>query len=388
VTGHLPGNTLAWCRWKRPDDCACWLPLWLPVYKRLRKVRTVLIISVVLIDVVRSLREAGVSVRQPSMRQGANAGADVILDVELNGVRARFAAEVKSRAPYPGELRGMASRQRSLSTNGVPLLVVPFVSAPRGAAMTKAGWSWGDEHGNFDLRAAGLVMRQRTASSPPAPKRRTLPRGSGSYAAIRALISLREKDNMGVGATALANQANVSQPRASQILGQLDGLGLVERLGRGRWLPRRDELLDRFLAEYPGPGGSEQYFYTLDPLAELAAHLTQTPARQDALAVSADVGPDLIQPWRRPSTLIVYTKAALASAALRVTEAVGTSDANVIVRSPADHSVFPPQDLAAEFKGARIPLADPVQMIWDLQDLGGADRDEAAGKLSQWLLHR
>jgi len=27
-------------------------------------------------------------------------------------------------------------------------------------------------------------------------------------------------------------------------------------------------------------------------------------------------------------------------------------------------------------------------MIWDLHDLGGADRAEAAGKLRQWLLDR
>jgi hypothetical protein len=44
--------------------------------------------------------------------------------------------------------------------------------------------------------------------------------------------------------------------------------------------------------------------------------------------------------------------------------------------------------LAGEFKGASIPLADPVQMIWDLLDLGGTDRAEAAGKLRQWLLYR
>jgi len=62
------------------------------------------------------------------------------------------------------------------------------------------------------------------------------------------------------------------------------------------------------------------------------------------------------------------------------------NDANVIVRMPADRSVFPARELEGEFKGARIPLADPVQMIWDLHDLGGADRAEAAGKLRQWLL--
>ena len=49
---------------------------------------------------------------------------------------------------------------------------------------------------------------------------------------------------------------------------------------------------------------------------------------------------------------------------------------------------FPAHALQAEFKGARIPLADPVQMIWDLHDLGGGDRAEAAGKLRQWLLER
>jgi len=50
---------------------------------------------------------------------------------------------------------------------------------------------------------------------------------------------------------------------------------------------------------------------------------------------------------------------------------------------PADQSVFPAPEPAADFKGARIPLADPVQLIWDLHDLGGADRAEAAAKLRQ-----
>jgi hypothetical protein len=51
---------------------------------------------------------------------------------------------------------------------------------------------------------------------------------------------------------------------------------------------------------------------------------------------------------------------------------------------PADHSAFPAGELEGEFKGTRIPLADPVQMIWDLHDLGSADCAEAAGKLWQW----
>lgn len=338
----------------------------------------------VLTDVVRSLQEAGVSVRQLKAPRTGDAGADAILDVEADGVQARFAAEVKSRAPYPGELPGIERKRATLATRGVPLLVVPFVSEPAGAALADAGWSWGDEHGNFDLRAAGLVLRQRKAGSPPAPRRRTLPRGSGSTAIIRALIN-RQEDDADIGPTVLAARARMSQPRASQVLRQLHELDLVDPAGHGRWRPRREQLLDRFLTEYEGPGGSEQYFYSLDPPAELAFRLAQRRRRHN-FAVSADVGPDLIRPWRRPSTLILYTDSSLDAGVLRSVDAAGKTDANVIIRTPADQSVYPPQQLTGEFKGAAIPLADPVQMIWDLLDLGGADRAEAAGKLRQWLL--
>jgi hypothetical protein len=336
-------------------------------------------------DVVGSLRDAGVSVRQLKARRAGDAGADAILAVEVNGVRARFAAEVKSRAPYPGELAGIDRRRRTLAPDGAPLLVVPFVSESAGAALTGAGWSWGDEHGNFDLRAAGLVIRQRRTSSPPPRTRRTLPRGSGSYAVIRTLIGLDTNDDT-IGATSLATQAKVSQPRASQILRELHSLGIVESAGRGRWQPQREDLLERFLTEYPGPGGSEQYFYSLEPVADVAVRLASAPAGRHGLAISADVGPDLIRPWRRPSTVIVYTNGALDAGDVQGVEATAKTDANIIVKMPADRSVFPRQQLEGDFKGASIPLADPVQMIWDLQDLGGADRAEAAGKLRQWLL--
>jgi hypothetical protein len=339
-------------------------------------------------DVVRSLRDAGIAVRQLKAPRAGEAGADAILAVEVNSVRARFAAEVRLRAPYPGELPGNDRKRAALAAFGVPLLVVPFVSESAGVALTESGWSWGDEHGNFDLRAAGLVARQRKTNSPPVPRLRTLPRGSGSYAVVRTLIALDGDDEGGIGATALARRAKVSQPRASQVLRQLHSLGLVESAGYGRWQPRREDLLDRFLAEYPGQGGSERYFYSLDPLAEVAIRAARTSARRHDLAVSADVGPDLIRPWRRPSTLIVYSSGALDAADLQSVEAMGRTDANVILRMPVDQSVFPRDNLAGEFKGASIPLADPVQMIWDLQDLGGADRAEAAGKLRQWLLDR
>jgi hypothetical protein len=126
-----------------------------------------------------------------------------------------------------------------LALLGHPLLTAPFISESLGTMLTDNGWSWADHQGNFDLRAPGMVLRQRRSNLPPAVRRITLPKGSWSLAIIRSLV------RSGVGdpvprVTALARIAGVSQPRASQVLGQLHDLGLVESAGHGRWEPRKN----------------------------------------------------------------------------------------------------------------------------------------------------
>ena len=176
------------------------------------------------------------------------------------------------------------------------------------------------------------------------------------------------------------------QPRASQVLRHLHDLGLIESSGHGRWRPDREALLDRFLAEYPGPGGSLHYCYSLAPLSDVAMRASQLTAPGRPVVTSADVGPDLIVPWRRPSQVILYATRAIDPASLGMVDARGPHDANVILRMPADKSLFPSPALVAQVQGNEVLLADPVQQIWDLEDLGGADRIEAAGRFREWLL--
>ena len=347
-----------------------------------------LIIWSMLMDTVRWLRESGLTVEDFTPADGANAGVDAILEVKTDDRGARFAVQAKSRAPYPHELERLKQSSHGLAAHGYPLIVAPYISEPLGSILTTDGWSWADTQGNFDLRAPGLLLRQRRTSTPPASKRRTLPRGSGSFAVVRALVGFSGGEDEEPGATALAAQAGVSQPRASQILRQLYELGLVDRSGHGRWEPRREALLDRFLAEYPGPGGSEQYYYSLDPSVDVAIRAGRVSTQSRPMVASADVGPDLILAWRRPSLVILYAKHAIDPSGLGLTEAQGRHDANVIMRTPQDRSVFPASALVAQVRGSDVPLADPLQQIWDLQDLGGADRIEAAGRLRQWLLER
>jgi DNA-binding transcriptional ArsR family regulator len=262
------------------------------------------------------------------------------------------------------------------------------VNAALGSALTAAGWSWADAEGNFDVRAPGLLLRQRQRATPPRPRRTKLPQGSGSLAIIRALIGFGEGEDEEATATALAAQAKVSQPRASQVLHQLGDLALVHRTEDGRWSPERELLLDRFLADYRGPEGSVHYLYSLDPPADVAVRAASISSTARPVVVSADVGPDLLLAWRRPSVLILYAQQEIEPSELDLVEAGGRQDANVIIRNPRDVSVFPVPPLVAGLRDVEVPLADPSQQIWDLGDLGGADRLEAAGMLREWLLNR
>lgn len=337
---------------------------------------------------MRWLRESGLEVQDLTPVDGPDPGVDAILDVSADSHSARFAVQVKSRAPYPNELDRRQQLWCELAARGNPLISAPFISEPLGSILTREGWSWADAEGNFDLRAPGLVLRQRRTSAPPPSKRRSLPRGSGSFAVIRALVDFNREEDEEPGASSLAAQAGVSQPRASQILHRLYDLKLVDRSGHGRWEPRREALLDRFLGEYPGPGGSQLYYYSLDSPVDVAVRAGHVSVTGRPMLVSADVGPDLILPWRRPSLVILYTGHVVDPSDLKLTEARGMHDANVIMRTPEDRSIFTARGLMTQVRGDDVPLADPLQQIWDLQDLGGADRIEAAGRLRQWLLNR
>lgn len=336
-------------------------------------------------NVVRWLRESGLRVEDYA--SAGVEGADAVLDIAEGVQGARFVAEWRSRAPYPHEVERLQRTRQELASLGHPLLTAPFISESLGTTLIGTGWSWADDQGNFDLRAPGMVFRQRRSNLPPVAKRVTLPKGVGSLAIIRSLVRSGAGDPA-PRITALAGMAGVSQPRASQVLRQLGDLGLAENTGHGRWEPRREQLADRFLAEYPGPGGSESYFYSLDPPVETAVRAGDADGLGQPIVASADVGPDLIAPWRQPNVVILYVDRAFDPSTLGLVSAQGPHDANVIVRMPADRSVFPSPPLVAQVKGRDVLLADPLQQIWDLEALGGSDREEAAGRLREWLLTR
>ena len=58
------------------------------------------------------------------------------------------------------------------------------------------------------------------------------------------------------------------------------------------------------------------------------------------------------------------------------------------MRAWRTHEYGPRPTEVLQLDEVEIPLADPIQMVWDLQDLGGAEREEAAGVMREWILNQ
>jgi hypothetical protein len=188
--------------------------------------------------------------------------------------------------------------------------------------------------------------------------------------------------------TALAARVGVSQPRASQVMHELTQRAAVAATADG-YVGRPATLLDLYgRRARPALVGPESYWYSTRPVFEQAARIVRhAESTITPIAFSADLAPDLLVPWRHPTLTIVYADGAIDLNSAGFVPAEGRSDASVIVRRTQDRTLLaaePPWPVIVE----GIPLTDPTQQWWDLIDLGGEDRLEAAGRLRTAIIAR
>ena len=208
--------------------------------------------------------------------------------------------------------------------------------------------------------------------------------GAGTAAIVRLLVAADHP----LTQVAIAEAVGVTQPRASQVLRSLSEVGAVSTSDRG-YRGRRARLLDLYARRSrPHLVGRETFWFSLQPMIDQAQDITRSAERVSAtIAVSADLGPDLLVPWRHPTLTVVYSSQRLHLDTAGFVPAEGPVDASFIVRHTDDPTLMEPSpDWAASVDG--IPLTDPVQQWRDLLDLGGEDRKEAADRLRRAILDR
>lgn len=206
--------------------------------------------------------------------------------------------------------------------------------------------------------------------------------GAGTAAIARLLVAA----DAALTGVAIAEAVGVSQPRASQVLKQLTARGAV-RASESGYVGRPARLLDLYRQRArPLLVQPESYWYSTRPAAEQAWRIVDFANDQrQPIAFSADLAPDLLVPWRHPTRTVIYMTDSLELGAAGLVPAEGRSDASVVGRWTSDATLLSPAPRwPREVDG--IPVTDPVQQWWDLLDLGGEDRAEAAERIRRAIL--
>lgn len=181
----------------------------------------------------------------------------------------------------------------------------------------------------------------------------------------------------------IADAAGITQQAVSKILRGPAGRAAAD----GRSPRSVGSRLDRWVEEYPGPGGIAAGWYHLDPVTAQARAAAGLAAELgiDAL-FAADVAADSYAPWRLPLSAELYTEEAMDLAPAGFVPA-GPADATLTVRVPGDRTVFPVARWYADSSPAGVAgLADPILVYWALTHSDGPDADDAAGALREAIV--
>jgi hypothetical protein len=323
-------------------------------------------------SVWRALNELGVTVTP--------VGPDRV-ELSCRGFRGVFTVVSAARPLHPGDIAALSTRHAEPC-----LLLVPAATPAVRQAAESRHWSLlaGTGHRVEGTLLLGdrRILVDAGEDTRPRPVARPGRVPWGTYTLLRRLVERPTATQR-----ELAGLAGVSQPRVSQALRSLAEHDLVRRTGASWRLHELDEALGWWLKNYPGPGGITTFWYGLAaPVQQahaVAALLgTATGSGATRLAVSGDVAADLLVPWRSPYRAVLYLSGGLDPGAVDLTPA-GEEEATLELSVPADPGLW--STSATTDRSTRgLPLADPLQILWDLQRAPGADARESMERM--WRL--
>lgn len=282
--------------------------------------------------------------------------------------------------------------------NGLGLVVVPRASPTAMAEAAERQWAVVTPSGNVDLRGLGLDVVATAEQRVMQARHETVrlakgPIPWGSLFAVRRLLAA----TIPVTQLDLARLIGASQPQVHRALKPLLEEGLVERHRDGFAVADLQASIDWWLSRYPGPRGIRSYWTSLDSPTEQAARL-MADAKELAnasvdqpnvmtgrrIALSGDAAVDLIAPWRRPSQAVVYAERPFPPRSSGLVQAASAETATLVLISPQDPGVW----LPCRWPGVDQPVADPLQVLYDLEISPGADAQEAAANWRDALVNR
>lgn len=141
-------------------------------------------------------------------------------------------------------------------------------------------------------------------------------------------------------------------------------------------------LLEHWLQEYPGAGGQQFGWYSLDPIVEQTLKAFQEAQLLDARPLlSGDVAADRLMPWKLPSRGRIYVNSPIDLAGIGFVPAP-LEEATLVTCVPSDPTLWRLNELGTFPVYNDVDLADPALVYWDVYNSNDIDSIEAADHLA------
>lgn len=285
------------------------------------------------------------------------------------------------RAPSPSELHDLITDHDGATKM---LLIVDEVTNNLRAALLQSHISYvTNEELALFLDDGTVISENLTPRKDSAPRQPTVPwRGRTAFQVLRRLI----QNPPGQPQTLIAREAHVSQPRVSQVLKTLHELGF------GADADQHDptELLELWLTHYPGPGGVSTRWYGRDPIGQVATAAYEHAVAVDAAPLlSGEIAADLIAPYARPTSAVLYADDHIDLSAIGLIRTPDPETAMLELIVPDDPTVRPQSNrlpTEATLSGHQVHLADQLQILWDVARSTGIDAPQQTEHLRLHLL--
>ncbi|QDE33473.1 hypothetical protein FIV50_00820 [Microbacterium foliorum] len=237
----------------------------------------------------------------PSGAIGERGGADALFVLVSPDHRAaEVIIEVKATVPSGRHALGVLQvlHERARAHGAIPLLVSRYIPPPVRENLQRAGVSYADATGNMMLSAIdpGFYLADRGADKDPwraSGRPRGTLKGDPAARVVRALLDFARLWRV----SELIDTSGASTGATYRVLEYLDGEGLVEREGDGRWrVPSWERLLrawavdydllkENTVSRYLDPRGIEHFQTTLRDRGDKYA-VTGAVASRDWIAVA------------------------------------------------------------------------------------------------------
>jgi hypothetical protein len=286
------------------------------------------------------------------------------------------------RAPSPSELRSLIAHHHDATKL---LLIIDAVNDNLRTVLFEHRVSYVTTEELALFLDDGTVIHEDLTPARDSPPRDAADvpwRGRSAFQVLRRLI----ENPPGQPQTVLARDAHVSQPRVSQVLKTLHELGFAAGANQND----RTGLLDLWLAHYPGPGGVSTRWYGRDPVDQVASAAYEHAVAADAAPLlSGESAADLIAPYARPTSAVLYVEAHIDLSAIGLVRTPDPEIATLELVVPEDPTVRPQADrppTTATLSGQKVELADPLQILWDVARSTGIDAPQQVEHLRLHLL--